>query len=60
MTPLDTPAPVVSLRGLTRVYRMGDSLVTALDRLDLDIPRGAFFGIVGRSGSGKSTFLNLL
>ncbi|MEK7468730.1 MAG: ABC transporter ATP-binding protein [Planctomycetota bacterium] len=39
---------------------MGDTLVTALDRLDLDIARGAFFGVVGRSGSGKSTFLNLL
>ncbi len=62
MFPLDTAAtrPVVSLRGLTRVYRMGDALVTALDRMDLDIARGAFFGVVGRSGSGKSTFLNLL
>lgn len=62
MSPLDTsaPRPVVSLRGLTRVYRMGDALVTALDRMDLDIARGAFFGVVGRSGSGKSTFLNLL
>jgi ABC-type lipoprotein export system ATPase subunit len=39
---------------------MGDTLVTALDRLDLDIARGALFGVVGRSGSGKSTFLNLL
>ncbi|MCE9584652.1 MAG: ABC transporter ATP-binding protein [Planctomycetes bacterium] len=39
---------------------MGDALVTALDRLDLEIGRGAFFGVVGRSGSGKSTFLNLL
>ena len=62
MASLDTtvPRPVVSLRGLTRVYRMGDALVTALDRMDLDVARGAFFGVVGRSGSGKSTFLNLL
>ncbi|KAF0246112.1 MAG: lipoprotein-releasing system ATP-binding [Planctomycetota bacterium] len=60
MTVLEPSPPIVSLRSLTRVYRMGDTLVTALDRLDLDIARGAFFGVVGRSGSGKSTFLNLL
>ena len=51
---------VVRLRDLTRIYRMGGGTVTALDGLTLDIERGSFLGIVGRSGSGKSTFLNLL
>jgi len=42
------------------VYPRADSVVAALDGVNLDIEEGSFVAIVGRSGSGKSTLLNLL
>jgi putative ABC transport system ATP-binding protein len=57
-TPASSP-PAVSCRGLTKVYAGGQA-VTALDRLDLDVPAGQFLALVGESGSGKSTLLHLL
>jgi len=53
--PADEPA--VKVRGLEFAYVPGQ---TVLHELSLDIPQGAFFGIVGHTGSGKSTFLSLL
>jgi len=47
---------LVSVRGLTKRY--GD--LTALDQLDLDIPRGAVFGMIGPNGAGKSTTFAIL
>jgi ATP-binding cassette subfamily B multidrug efflux pump len=49
--------PAVRVRGLDFAYVPGQ---TVLHELSLDIPQGAFFGIVGHTGSGKSTFLSLL
>lgn len=54
------PAAAVSLRGLTKTYRSGDSAQTVLRDVDLEIPHGQFVVVLGRSGSGKSTLLNLL
>lgn len=51
-----TPQPVVRVRGLTRRY--GER--TIIDGVDLDIRRGEFVALLGRSGSGKSTFLRAL
>ncbi len=48
--------PVVAVRGLTRRY--GER--TIIDNVDLDIGRGEFVALLGRSGSGKSTFLRAL
>ncbi|CAN7563953.1 ABC transporter ATP-binding protein [Bosea sp. LjRoot90] len=48
--------PVVSVRGLSRRY--GER--TIIDGVDLDIGRGEFVALLGRSGSGKSTFLRAL
>lgn len=52
--------PVISLRGITRVYSTGSVEVTALQDVDLDVPAGDFLAIVGPSGSGKSTLLHIL
>ena len=56
----DAPAPVISVRGLERTYALGDVAVRALRGVDLDVARGSFLAVVGASGSGKSTFMNLL
>lgn len=56
-----TPAAVlVQVRGLTKYYRMGDSIVRALDGVDLEVRRGDFMAITGASGSGKSTLMHLV
>ena len=50
----------ISLRGIQRVFHLGDSEVHALRDLDLDIGSGEYVAVMGPSGSGKSTLLNLL
>jgi putative ABC transport system ATP-binding protein len=52
--------PFVRVRGLTKHYQMGRTIVRALDGLDLDIDAHTFTVVMGPSGSGKSTLLYLL
>lgn len=52
--------PVFNIRGLTKVYSMGEVPVHALRGVDLTIPEGEFVVILGHSGSGKSTLLNII
>ncbi len=51
--------PLLSLRGLTKVYGAGDTAFQALAGVDLDIEAGEFVAIMGPSGSGKSTAMNM-
>jgi len=51
---------LISMRGLHRVYQVGDQEVRALDGVDLDIAPNEYVAIMGPSGSGKSTLLQVL
>ncbi len=52
--------PVFSIKGLTKVYRMGEVKVHALRGVDLDLWPGELVVLLGPSGSGKSTLLNIM
>jgi putative ABC transport system ATP-binding protein len=51
---------LISLRGITKVYRVGVEVVHALRGVDLDIGENELVAIMGSSGSGKSTLMNVL
>ncbi len=51
---------ILETRGLTKLYGSGETQVRALDGIDLTVERGEFVAVVGSSGSGKSTFLNMV
>ncbi|MGI6587438.1 MAG: ABC transporter ATP-binding protein [Peptococcia bacterium] len=52
--------PVIEIKGLTKKYRLGEEVITALDNVDLTIGEGEFLCILGTSGSGKSTLLHVM
>ena len=54
------PVPVIRVRDLYKIYRVGETKVRALNGVDFEIYKGEFVAIVGTSGSGKSTLLNML
>src|SRR5690606_949022 len=53
-------APLIALRGVTKVFGTGPAAVRALAGIDLDVGSGEFVAIMGPSGSGKSTAMNIL
>ena len=53
-------APMVQLSHVSKRYALGDSIVTALEDVNLTVTRGEYVAIMGNSGSGKSTLLQIL
>ena len=51
---------MVEAKGLKKYYRLGEHIVKALDGVDFTVKEQEFVAIVGKSGSGKSTFLHML
>jgi len=58
--PAALPATVFRIRGVTKIYHMGEVDVHALRGVDLDLFESEFTVLLGPSGSGKSTLLNIL
>jgi ABC-type lipoprotein export system ATPase subunit len=55
-----TSMAVIDLQNVTRTYHLGDVEVHALAGVDLRVESGEFLALMGASGSGKSTMLNIL
>jgi putative ABC transport system ATP-binding protein len=56
----ETPPVLIELQAVTKVYGRGQAAMRALDGIDLSIQRGEFVAVMGASGSGKSTCMNIL
>jgi len=52
--------PIIRIENVRKVYQLGSVQVEALRGISLNIEKGSYWAIMGSSGSGKSTFLNLL
>jgi len=52
--------PLIEFKDLFKIYYMGDNVVRAVDGISMQINKGEFVAIVGQSGSGKSTCMNII
>ncbi len=52
--------PLIQLSNISRLYKLGDQVVHALRKIDLEIFRGDYIALMGPSGSGKSTLMNII
>jgi ABC-2 type transport system ATP-binding protein len=55
-----TQALAIDVRGIRRVYKVKPKPVVALDRVDLRVEPGEFFGLLGPNGAGKTTLIKIL
>ena len=53
-------APLIQIKGLTKKYRLGREVITAVNGVSVDIEAGEFVILLGPSGSGKTTFLHMV
>ncbi len=53
-------APLIEFRAVSKLYPMGDEIVVAANKISMRIEQGEFVAIVGQSGSGKSTCMNII
>lgn len=51
---------LIEFKEVYKLYQMGDTLVRAVDGITMSINKGEFVAIVGQSGSGKSTCMNII
>ena len=60
--PAVLPDLAIDIKGLTKIYAggKGQKSTRALTAVDLEVPRGAFFGLLGPNGAGKSTMINIM
>ena len=59
-TPPNLPETIISVRNVSRIYQVGETSVTALRDLSMEMPKGIMGALKGRSGSGKTTLINLI
>lgn len=52
--------PIIEIKNVTKIYKVGNERITALDGVNLEINKGEFCCLLGTSGSGKSTLLNVM
>lgn len=51
---------ILTMKGITKIYRLGEELSTVLKGIDLSVVKGEFLTVLGPSGSGKSTLMNII
>jgi len=54
------PEPIIRIRDLKKLYKMGTSIVRALNGVSFDVKKNEYIAIMGPSGSGKSTLMNMI
>jgi putative ABC transport system ATP-binding protein len=60
MQPAGRESPVIQFQNVYRTYTMGEHVFNALEDVDLEISRNEYIAIIGASGSGKSTMMNII
>ena len=60
MASKNSPQPLIEIRNLRKVYQTPAGDFTAVNGINVDVQKGEFVAVIGKSGSGKSTFINMI